>query len=90
MNTILLSFLCGSAFIGGGVATTCLVSLAVSLKDKKGRDELHGYWRKSISNHEIQLEVLERIASQLEKLVSPNDPSSSATGANANNEKETQ
>jgi hypothetical protein len=67
MNPILLSFLCGAAFIGGAAATIVCVSIAVSMKDKKGRDELYGYWRDSISKHAIQIAILERIAIQLEK-----------------------
>lgn len=67
MNPILLSFLCGAAFIGGGAATVVLVAIAVSMKDGKGRDELYGYWRESIALHGKQIAIIERIATQLEK-----------------------
>jgi hypothetical protein len=67
MNQILILFLCGAAFIGGATTVVVMVLMAASLKDKKGRDELYGYWRDSISKHAAQIAVLERIASQLEK-----------------------
>lgn len=62
MNQILLSFLCGAAFIGGAAVTVCMVALAVSLKEKSGREKLYGYWQSSIDNHKLQLSVLGRIA----------------------------
>lgn len=67
MNPILLSFLCGAAFIGGAAATTCFVVLAMQLKDRKGRDELFGYWKESISKHTEQVAILNRIAAVMEK-----------------------
>lgn len=67
MNTILLSFLCGAAFIGGAVAMTVLVILVNGVKTNKDRDELFGYWRSSIEKHAIQIAVLERIAAVMEK-----------------------
>lgn len=67
MNSILLSFLCGAAFIGGAVAMTVLVILVNGVKTKKDRDELFGYWRESISKHAAQIAVLERIAVIMEK-----------------------
>ncbi len=67
MNPILLSFLCGAAFIGGGAATVCMVALTVQLKDKKGRDELMGYWRDSLKKHDKQLELLAHIAAAIER-----------------------
>lgn len=67
MNPILLSFLCGAAFIGGAVAMTVLVILVNGFKTKKDRDELFGYWRSSIEKHSAQIAVLERIAVVMEK-----------------------
>ena len=67
MNTILLSFLCGAAFIGGAVAMTVLVILVNGFKTKKDRDELFGYWRSSNEKHSTQIAVLERIAAVMEK-----------------------
>ena len=67
MNQILLSFLCGAAFIGGAVAMTVLVMLVNLFRTKKDRDELFGYWRSSISKHGEQISVLERIADALEE-----------------------
>lgn len=37
MQQILMYFLCGAAFIGGGAAVVLLVAMAVQVKDKKGR-----------------------------------------------------
>lgn len=68
MNPILLSFLCGAAFIGGATATTMFVVLAFQLKDKKGRQEIIEYWHRSIANHVIQIQVLTRIAVAVEEL----------------------
>ena len=67
MNQILLSFLCGAAFIGGAVAMTVLVIMVKSASSKKDRDELMGYWRSSIEKHAAQILVLERIATVMEK-----------------------
>jgi len=67
MNTILLSFLCGAAFIGGAVAMTVLVIMVKSESSKKDRDEIHAYWRGSLEKHATQLAILERIAAVMEK-----------------------
>lgn len=67
MNQILLSFLCGAAFIGGAAATTCMVALVVAAKDSKGREELYGYWKSSIQKHGEQIKLLERIVDCMEK-----------------------
>ena len=67
MNSILLSFLCGAAFIGGAVAMTVLVIMVKSASSKKDRDELMGYWGSSIEKHATQIAVLERIAAVMEK-----------------------
>ena len=66
MNPILLSFLCGAAFIGGAAATTCMVALAVQLKDKKGRREIAAYWQDSLVKHDKQLLLLERMVMAME------------------------
>ncbi len=67
MNPILLSFLCGAAFIGGGVAVTIMVSVAVSFRDTRARNEMARFWRDSLAKHDRQLLVLERIAAAIEK-----------------------
>lgn len=67
MNQILLSFLCGAAFIGGAAATLTLVLTARTLMDKKNRDELMSYWKGSLEKHDKQLDLLERIALSMEK-----------------------
>jgi len=66
MNPILISFLCGAAFIGGAVATTLLVVMARSWASKKDRDELYSYWRASIEKHGEQVAILNRIAETIE------------------------
>lgn len=66
MNPILLSFLCGAAFIGGAVATTLLTVMARSWASKKDRDELYSYWRASIEKHGEQVDTLNRIADAIE------------------------
>jgi len=71
MNTIILSFLCGAAFIGGAVATVCMVALAVQLKDKQSREEIKAFWRESLDRHSKQVEILGDIAATMEKLVPP-------------------
>ena len=71
MNTILLSFLCGAAFIGGAAATTCMVAMAVQLKDKKGRSEIAAYWQDSLMKHDEQLLLLDRIAAAIENTKKP-------------------
>lgn len=67
MNQILLSFLCGAAFIGGAVAMTLLVFMVKTAATKKDRDELMGYWKASIAGQTAQLAILERMAAQMEK-----------------------
>jgi len=67
MNPILLSFLCGAAFIGGAVAMTVLVIMVKSASTKKDREEIHAYWRNSLEKHATQLAILERMAVIMEK-----------------------
>ena len=66
MNQILLSFLCGAAFIGGATATTILVILVNGAKSKDDREALKSYWRESVLKHTAQIAVLERIAAVME------------------------
>lgn len=68
MNPILLSFLCGAAFIGGAVAMTVLVIMVKSASTKKDREELFGYWKSSIEKHSAQIATLDRIAAIMENL----------------------
>ena len=67
MNPILLSFLCGAAFIGGAAVVVIMVAMAVSLKEKEYRNSLLGYWREANSNQISQIAALKRIADALEK-----------------------
>jgi hypothetical protein len=66
MNPILLSFLCGAAFIGGAVATTILVFTVVSLKDRQIRAEMVQYWKDSLEKQERQLLLLESMVSAVD------------------------
>jgi hypothetical protein len=66
MNQILLSFLCGAAFLGGAVSVLILIAMWTQFRDKAGREELYGYWKESIAKHTVQLELLTRIAAALE------------------------
>ena len=66
MNQILLSFLCGAAFIGGAVAMTVRVITCKTLGTKKDREELFGYWKSSLDKHERQLDLMARMCVALE------------------------
>lgn len=62
MNQILLSFLCGCAFIGGAAMSVVMVSLFNTMKSKSDRAELVGYWKQANESQKVQVEILERIA----------------------------
>ncbi len=67
MNSILLCFLCGAAFLGGGVATVWMVSIAVKIKKPDTiNEDLRHYWLESIKIHREQVAATERIATMLE------------------------
>jgi hypothetical protein len=66
MNQILLSFLCGAAFLGGAIAVLVLLGMWTKLKDKSGREELLGYWKSSLAKHDTQLALIERLVVALE------------------------
>lgn len=40
MDSVILSFLCGAAFIGGALMVLVCVAVIVQLKDSKGRKEV--------------------------------------------------
>ena len=67
MNQILLSFLCGAAFIGGATSVVVFVAMTVSLKDKENREKLWKYWEQSNASHIAQIAAIERIANIIEK-----------------------
>ena len=63
MNQILLSALCGAAFIGGAVAVVIMVSWVLTMKDRnKYNEKLMAYWEQSTQSHRDQIKMLERIA----------------------------
>ena len=61
MNSILTSFLCGAAFIGGAAATTVFVVLAQQWRNGGINKALMAYWEKSIICHERQIDVLSEL-----------------------------
>lgn len=67
MNSILLSFLCGAAFIGGAVATTVLVLMVKTAASKKDVEAIKSYWERSLEKHDTQLKLIERIVLSIEK-----------------------
>lgn len=62
MNSILLSFLCGSAFIGGAAMVAVMVNLYVSRKNgseararEAFNDRLMEYWRRHSDSEAVML-----------------------------------
>lgn len=48
MNSVILSFLCGAAFIGGALMVLICVAVIVQLKDSKGRQEVKEQWDRQL------------------------------------------
>lgn len=48
MNPVILSFLCGAAFIGGALMVLICVAVIVQLKDSKGRQEVKEMWDRQL------------------------------------------
>ena len=68
MNTILLSFLCGAAFIGGAAAAIIIAALFWQMKDTKGRAEVREFWRQSIEKQHEQVHMLGDICEAIRNL----------------------
>ena len=61
MNSVILSFLCGAAFIGGALTVLVCVVAVVKLKDSKGRQEVKEQWDKHIELMQSQASTLMHI-----------------------------
>lgn len=61
MDSVILSFLCGAAFIGGAMAVLICVAVIVQLKDSKGRKEVSEQWERQIDLLSKQVGVLMEI-----------------------------
>lgn len=48
MDAVILSFLCGAAFIGGALMVLICVAVIVQLKDSKGRQEVKEQWDRQL------------------------------------------
>lgn len=48
MDSVILSFLCGAAFIGGALMVLICVAVIVQLKDSKGRKEVKDQWDRQL------------------------------------------
>jgi|GEM_PF-6364247 len=66
MDSVMLSFLCGAAFIGGAVSVVVCLILVIQVKDKTGREEVKEQWDKQIALLDEQVHVVTRIAAALE------------------------
>lgn len=61
MDSVILSFLCGAAFIGGAMTVLMCVVLIVQIRDKKGRDELNVMWERQLELMSQQVGTLMHI-----------------------------
>jgi hypothetical protein len=61
MDSVILSFLCGAAFIGGAMAVLVCVAVIVQLKDSKGRQEVQEHWDRYFELMSQQVGTLMRI-----------------------------
>lgn len=48
MDSVVLSFLCGAAFIGGALMVLISVAMIVQLRDAKGRQEVKEQWDRQL------------------------------------------
>lgn len=58
MNSVVMSFLCGAAFIGGALMVLLCVVVIVQLKDSKGRAEVREQWDNQLKLLALQVETL--------------------------------
>jgi hypothetical protein len=61
MDSVILSFLCGAAFIGGAMTVLLSVVLIVQIRDKKGRDEMNVMWERQLELMSQQVGTLMHI-----------------------------
>ena len=61
MDSVILSFLCGAAFIGGAMTVLVCVAVIVQLKDSKGRQDAKEQWDRQIDLMSQQVGTLMHI-----------------------------
>lgn len=61
MDSVILSFLCGAAFIGGAMTVLFGVAIILQLRDSKGRQEVRECWGRQIDLLSQQVGVLMQI-----------------------------
>lgn len=61
IDSMVLSFLCGAAFIGGAMTVLVCVAVIVQIKDSKGRAEVRDQWERQLELLARQVGVLESI-----------------------------
>jgi hypothetical protein len=66
VESVLLSAMCGAAFVAGGGAMLLMIAFLASVKDKASRQEMVDYWKESLSNQRQQIGELAKIACVLE------------------------
>ena len=67
MNQIIISALCGAAFLGGALVVLVGVSWIVAYRDTKARQDMNDRWDKQLDAQEDQITVLDRIARCMER-----------------------
>lgn len=67
MNPVILSFLCGAAFIGGALMVLICVAVIVQLKDSKGRQEVKEQWDRQLELMSQQVGTLMEIEQAIRK-----------------------
>jgi hypothetical protein len=68
MDSVILSFLCGAAFIGGAMAVLICVAMIVQLRDKKGREEVKEQWDRQLELMSNQVGTLMHIDASIREL----------------------
>ena len=61
MDSVVMSFLCGAAFIGGALMVLLCVVVIVQLKDSKGRAEVREQWDNQLKLLSLQVDALASI-----------------------------
>lgn len=67
MKEIVLSFLCGAAFIGGAATVFCGLTIMWQFRDKESRDQAKKEMAELIAAKTKQNTILERIAAYYDK-----------------------
>lgn len=61
MDSVVLSFMCGAAFIGGALTVLVMAAMFAQLKDAKGREKLHEQWDRQLELMSQQVGTLMHI-----------------------------